>query len=339
MQTVSMSVAGEIGQMAEAFFAAIPDAAERADLRAIFERAAEAQRQRTAYWEAHRPEPTLDGRPFQPVYRTPGLVPETQPPYGPPHDWAHDGTELWDRDMGVVLPHGTGYRCLVCRDAGFVRPDRAVGHPEFGHALQCRCRTENPAERAQLIARRLARSGIPVELARCTLDTFRQRNGATHALNAVYALTAAHRTGAEAPRWLVLYGEPGTGKTHLLTAALQQMLPLAEGFGATVGMFLDACKANQFARDAELTAQAIDAPILLFDEVGAQGDGDWGREKIERILNARYERHAWTLLGVTVARENVAGWSPRLASRFEDRRLVVSTTLTCSDYRRQEVLA
>jgi len=338
MEAIGTPLGGDITAMAETFFAAVVDPRERAELRAIFARAAEAQRQRTAYWEVHRPEPTIDGRPFQPIHRTPGEVPAEPPPYGPPHDWAHDGTELWDRDLtGRVIPHGVGYRCLVCRDSGYVGQELEVGHAEFGQSHQCACQTEDAAARAALIRTRLARSGIPTELARCTLETFIRRDGTTHALNAIYALCTAHRTGAELPRWLVLYGPPGTGKTHLLTAALQQMLPMAEGFGATLGLFLDACKANQFARDADLTMKAIEAPILMVDEVGAQGDGDWGREKVERILNARYERRAWTLLGVTVGQPNVEQWSPRLASRFSDRRLVVSATLTCGDYRKTPV--
>lgn len=334
MQALGGAPDGDVLALAESLF---PDytVPERAALRAQWEGLSEAQRQRNVYWEASRPPPLLDGRPFEPLRRTPGPVPEAPPPYGPPHAEGHDGTELWDRSpSGQRIAHGVGYRCLVCRDARFVRRDLPVGHPEFGQAVACACQTEDPAVRAALIAGRLARSGIPAALARCTVDGFERRRGTEHALNAVYAVCTAHRTGGDTPRWLVLYGEPGTGKTHLLTAALQQMLPRAEGFGAPLGSFLAACKAGEFARDEGLTQQAIDAPILLFDEVGAQGDGDWGREKVERILNARYERRAWTLLGITVASANVEAWSPRLASRFADRRLVVSAALTCGDYRR-----
>jgi DNA replication protein DnaC len=320
LEAVGADSSAELLDVMAAFF---PDYTEDdlAPLRVYWAGLLEAQRQRNVYWETHRPQPLLDGKPFEPLRRTPGPVPAEPPPYGPPSDWLHD--------------QSAGYRCLVCRDSGFVRQECQVRESGFGQAVDCQCRTEHPQVRAALIATRLTRSGIAPALARCTLETFTRRTGTTHALNAVYALCAAHRTGADGPRWLVLYGEPGTGKTHLLTAALQQMLPLAEGFGAGLGMFLDACKANQFARYHELTQQAIDAPILLFDEVGAQGDGDWGREKVERILNARYERQAWTLLGITMASENVTQWSPRLASRFADRRLAVSATLTCSDYRRQ----
>lgn len=325
-------------KLARELFASVDDPRERAELEAIFDRAAEAQRQRNIAWEASRLEPSIGGRSFLPVRRTEGPAPETPPPYGPPSDWAHDGTELLDTTPdGKRVPHGVGYRCLVCRDAGWVRRDVDIHDSDFGKPLPCRCRTENPTVRAALVRDRLLRAGLPADSGRYSLETFQRVKGTDQALNAIYALVTAHRTAAERPRWVVLYGGPGRGKTHLLRAALQQMLPLSEGLAATLGDLLQACKRNQFARDEELTQAAIDAPILLFDEVGNHSEGDWAREKVERILNARYEAQAWTLLGVTVATENVEAWSPRLASRLSDRRLVAAVTLTCPDFRKREV--
>lgn len=329
-----------VDEMMQGLLAQVKDPEERAALLDIAHNAADEQRARNAWWDAHRARPKLDGREFTPTTPIDGPVPDEAPPYGPPGDHMLDGTEMWDKvydreGKPKYVPRDTpGYRCLRCRDSGWVRRDVAVGHPDFGVPMKCLCQTESPAARAALIKERLVRSGLAVEQLHCTVESFVRVTGTQGALNAVYAIATAHRTGGDGPRWLVLYGEPGTGKSHLLVAALQQMLPMQEGFAATVGQFLEACKANQFARDVELTQHATEAPILLFDEVGAQGDGDWGREKLERILNTRYEKRLWTLLGITVARENVEAWSPRLASRFADRRIAVSVTLTCEDYRK-----
>jgi DNA replication protein DnaC len=317
------TVPAEWVPLVQEFFASIEDPAERAELEAIFVQRFEEGRQRALLRELTRPEPTLDGAPFQPRSLR--------------HDWAHDGTELWDvSPQGKSIPHGVGYRCLVCRDARFVRRDVPVGHPDFGQAFPCKCQREDAAFRAALLRERFARAGLAPALTRCTFESFEALPGATGGLNAAYAVVEAHRQAVEAPRWLALHGPPGTGKTHLLTAALQHMLPLTEGVGATLGSLLAACKRDGFARDEEITQRAIGAPVLLLDEVGAHSEGDWAREKVERILNARYEARAWTLLGLTVAPPNVEAWSPRIASRLSDRRLVVQATLTCGDYRRRE---
>jgi DNA replication protein DnaC len=317
------------------------DDTERAELQRRFDEAAEAQRQRNVWWETHRNPPTLDGRVRRPVYRTPGPVPTDAPAYGPPHDWGHDGTELWDRypdlDGSVrwVRHPANAYRCLVCRDTRYVRHDAPMGSPEYGLAFLCRCQTENAPAPPTPAQTRFINAGLRPELARCTLENFLRRDGTSLALNAVYALCTAHRTGGETPRWLILYGDTGTGKTHLLIAALQEMLAREEGAATTATKFLEACKADQFAYEGQITQQVIDARILLLDEVGTQSSGDWGTGKLEYVLNERYEQRAWTLLGMTMARDQLDAWSARLASRFADRRLAVSATLTCTDYRRE----
>src|SRR4051794_3060534 len=72
--------------------------------------AAAAQKARNLWWEQHRPQPMMDGKPFTPrqtALRDPAEWPTEAPPYGPPADAPFDGTELSN--------HGPYYRCPLCR--------------------------------------------------------------------------------------------------------------------------------------------------------------------------------------------------------------------------------
>lgn len=303
----------------------------------------EADEARNLWWEDHRPTPTLDGRPLPPPRRDPADVrrlrahPAYGRGYGPVADARFDGTER--------AQHGIGYRCLICRDAGFVRRDVEVTHPDFGRALPCRCQVENDATRASRHALRVKRSGLPAPLAACTLDTFQRLPGTTVALEAAHALLDAYRTQADAPRWVAFFGQPGRGKSHLLAALAQALATLTDVAWATVPDLLADCKAHRpdpatgelrdFALDTMLTERAMTVPVLVLDRVGGQSEGAWGTEKLERILNRRYEERLVTALGMELSATELAQWSARIASRVSDRSLCVAAALTCGDYRQR----
>jgi DNA replication protein DnaC len=309
------------------------------DLKA-FDAAAEAQRLRNLQWEHGKDVARAKAGAPKQYYagRTPGELPDEPIPLGPPSDHQHNGTEMWNYSeangkLVVLHDHGIGYRCTRCRDCRWVRHDVTVGHHEFGKVFPCSCVIDDPVWRRTIQERRLERSGIPGELLDCTLDSFQVIEGTEHAMAAVRTFLDAHRTGSEHLRFLALYGAPGRGKTHLLIAALQPILLLSDVFASTAGAFLQECKANQFELDVRLTQAAIETPVLCLDEVGSQVEGDWGREKIERILNARLEHKRWTLLGFTADIDEIKAWSPRIGSRMSDKQVVARALLSGPDYR------
>ena len=48
------------------------------------------------------------------------------------------------------------WRCPVCKDAGWVRMEVPVGHPNFGRLIHCECRFSEQAERERETLRRLS---------------------------------------------------------------------------------------------------------------------------------------------------------------------------------------
>jgi DNA replication protein DnaC len=91
---------------------------------------------------------------------------------------------------------------------------------------------------------------------------------------------------------LLLIGEPGTGKTHLAVAALRMLI--ARGFA---GLFcdyqtlLDTIRAGYDpaagASSKQAYRQALEAEVLLLDDLGAQRVTDWALDTVTSIITHR----------------------------------------------------
>lgn len=213
------------------------------------------------------------------------------------------------------------YACALCHDIGF------VVHPVSGELLRCACKAEDDRRRAY--ERGLAASNFTPRMRSMTFETF----NATRAPE----VTAAVRAFAEDPQgWLYLYGGYGAGKTHLLAAAGNALLaagrhPLyvvAPDFLAYVRAGMHNASASS---DVETRIQqAIEADVLLLDDLGAEHDTGWAQEQFYRVLNGRYMAETPTIVASNLWLEELP---PRIASRLNDRALVTRTVLTCEDYR------
>lgn len=260
----------------------------------------------------------------------------TTPTLGPPSDWGWDGPFLAPGE------EPRGFRCLVCRDTRWIRHDVPVGHPEFGKALPCTCRTEDPEVRAAEYRERLRVSGLPVALYERRLDTFTVVEASTRAAHAaIRDFVSARRTGGD-PLWVVLFGAPGRGKSHLLAAAANALLPRQAVTYWAVPELLRACKAGAivdgeyraFAEDPQLTALAQVTPVLILDEFGAPAaDRVWTWEKLDLLVKHREAAQRPLLLGMSCSPEELRATAPAIASRVTDRRLARVVVIEAPDYR------
>ena len=169
-----------------------------------------------------------------------------------------------------------------------MRRERALDDPRFGRAEPCACVL---AETGEMRRERLERIGNLGALARFTFDSFEPREG----MPSLDDVAARARAWAESPEgWLVLRGPSGSGKTHLAAAIANARLDRDEpAYFTVVPDLLDKLRGAYEPAEGEpgfdtLFEQVRTMPLLVLDDIDAAAFGDWAREKLFQIVNARH---------------------------------------------------
>ena len=177
--------------------------------------------------------------------------------------------------------------CPLCGGTGW----RIVERAGLSGAEPCRCAEEARAEALQSASR------IPPNYANATLDNFQipqdnpiARAGLGTVLMQVRSFVrefpAAERPG------LLLAGDTGTGKTHLAVAALKAIIDKGhEGIFFDYQNLLERIQASydrtSGAADRETYRAAMDAEVLLLDDLGARRVTEWAEDTVTSIVTHR----------------------------------------------------
>lgn len=177
----------------------------------------------------------------------------------------------------------TAERCSRCLDAGLVRRDVPVGHPDFGRLVECPCGIV--AERRR---DRIWRSAqVPESMRGYTLDSFAD-------------LTGKHRLVADLRTWqqdgrrsLLLVGAVGLGKTGLAIALLLDAIRAGRsGQYVVAPSFLARIRATYGGAadgvdELAVLDSLIGTDVLVLDDLGKVRLSDWGQEKLYTVVNER----------------------------------------------------
>ncbi len=191
--------------------------------------------------------------------------------------------------------------CPICGGTGFVYVDVPIGHPGFGKAIPCRCTQEELDKERQARLQRYSNLG---SLTRLTFDNLLPEGRSGEPANQErFSRTykAAKAFATEPKGWLILAGPDGCGKTHLAAAIANERInhgyPV---FLQSVPDFLDHLR-SAFSPNSEMPYDELfdrvrNAPLLVLDDLGAQTSTLWAKEKLDQLLNHRFNNELPTVI-------------------------------------------
>lgn len=211
-------------------------------------------------------------------------------------------------------PDGLAY-CGTCRGWRWLRPEVELGHRDFGQPRRCPDCAD--LDRAHRLTRLAQAAGLSDEQRLKTFASFKPRQGANLAVQAA-ARFARHPDG-----WLVLSGEPGSGKSHLGLAVANGLVareqPVVWWYAAD--LLAEARRLISEHGHHHLLASLKRCPVLILDDLGAARRTDFAiGDFLEPLFDARYRDRLPTLVTLigdpAAVKEHL---SESVGRRMEDR--------------------
>lgn len=133
-------------------------------------------------------------------------------------------------------------------------------------------------------------------------------------------MAAAHAwiDGRAAKPWIYIFGDVGTGKTHLAASALHEVIRLG-GTGRFVSLIdLLGRMRRSFNRPGESDYDILEVyratPFLVLDDFGAEDPTPWGTQTITDLVDSRYRDALHTIFTANFPVSRIA---ERIAIRSE----------------------
>ena len=211
--------------------------------------------------------------------------------------------------------------CSICEGTGFVHPLLPSGEPDFSQVIPCQCQS-NILQAKQI--EQLQRYSNIGSLAHLTFDKFspkgREHNTANQDYFAVAYQTA--RAFADNPEgWLLLYGPSNSGKTLLACAIVNQHLnsgrpALYIGVSDLMDHLRSAFGPASTITYDDLFEQVKNTPLLVLDDLHIEAETSWAKEKMEQLLNHRYNARLATVFTTNIP---LSKFDEQIRSRLEDK--------------------
>ena len=171
---------------------------------------------------------------------------------------------------------------------------------------------------------------IPANFQSKSLDNFlceSRRPELDSQLRDVWLTVNEYANGKLKEPGLLLMGDPGSGKTHLAVGALKIRLGngydgLFYNYQELLNNIIASYKPEAGSGAREAYREAMDAEILLLDDLGANRVTEWVQDTITAVITHRYDNRK-PLIATTNLPDEEAGWVR--AKRTQD---------TGPDYRR-----
>jgi len=213
--------------------------------------------------------------------------------------------------------------CPICKGAGFVHSLLPSGKPDFSRVVACRCTRQGLDKGLQTYLLRYSNLG---SLTRFTFGNLFPQGRSGSPINQeqfqrVYE--AAKAFAAEPKDWLILAGPSGCGKTHLAAAIANERVGHGQpALFISVPDLLDRLR-SAFSPNSEIPYdeffdQVRNAPLLVLDDLGAQTSTPWVKEKLDQLLNYRFNCELPTVIVTIIPIEQL---EDRIRTRLTDPKL------------------
>ena len=236
------------------------------------------------------------------------------------------------RDPWAGMAYRPNPTCPFCHGAGFVHPVDDCGFPVYDKVVPCKahgCILDSHNQYHTSPTYERTRGIAPSEQ---TFENFRCLPGNEEALR--YARTFASNAESEWI-WLLVYGKPGNGKSHLCNATARVLnrngVPVK--VTTTANMLSQLRKAVRGEGMDVALDEYKDVFYLIIDDFGIEKGTDWEKATIDDLMVTRYEQLRPTMVTTNIEPSQLP---PRMRSRFEDTELARIVENTADDYRRQK---
>jgi len=213
-------------------------------------------------------------------------------------------------DVSLSPEEGTGEICPVCKGAGFIHPALDSGKADFSRVVPCRCSKGELKKKKTEYLEKYSNLG---SLSQLTFDNLSPtgKGAGTVSQERFAQIYQSTKAFADNPKgWLVLLGPSGSGKTHLACAVANHRLKLGEPvLYITAADLLDHLR-SAFSPSSdttydELFEQVKNVPLLVLDDLTLGSATPWAKEKLEQLLNHRFNTRLATVITTDAPLERI----------------------------------
>lgn len=152
-----------------------------------------------------------------------------------------------------------------------------------------------------------------------TFASFRVDKDNSRNLRICKRFTDAFDEMVEKNQGLLMWGDVGTGKTHMAACIANALL----GRGIPVVMtslvkLLEVIQSGE-DRESDIIARMNSAKLVIFDDLGAERNTDYALEKVYNIIDSRYRRKLPMIVTTNLTIEEMKEETDRRYTRIYDR--------------------
>lgn len=237
--------------------------------------------------------------------------------------------KTWESDYSLPV-----MVCEVCGEP--IQKDIVILHKLSRVPLACKCRREEQEkvrlkfeneEKQRRLDRVFKNSLMDEKFREVTFENWDHKSGNEKLYNICYKYAENFKTAKTNNLGLIIYGQPGNGKSHA-TACIANSL-LTKGIPVVcvgINALLDRIKEtyNNWGKEVEETILRTlsQAELLVLDDLGTEQGNEWSRTRIYNIIDARYRNQLPTIITINL---QIKDLETQYGKRTYDRLLEMCT--------------